>query len=329
VTLYEHVGERGMTTAAALPRHKEFSMSKNNNGVRRPASIGRQNLWGWVFTGPFAVVFLVFLVVPLIYAFYMSLFTYTQVFGEHFSGLANYARVLTDTTFRNGLLLVMLYTVVMVPIQLGLALFLALLLDSFKKKFASVSRVIIFLPYAIPAVIGALMWGFMYSKMMGPFTSIFQLFGLKPPDFLSTNGIFGSLVNVVTWQWTGYYMVILYSALQSIPSELYESARIDGASEFKIATHIKIPMVAGSLIMCTIFSLIGTLQFFTEPTILRNQAPSVIPAEYTPNMYAQALAFGYNQTNYSATVSFALGLIVVVFSVIFMRLTRRSNGLEN
>jgi multiple sugar transport system permease protein len=293
----------------------------------RGSRVGRQNLWGWIFTGPFAVVFVIFLVVPLVYAFYMSLFTYTQVSGEHFSGLANYARIMTDSVFWQGLLRVVLYTVVMVPIQLGLALILALLLDSFKKRFASVSRVVIFLPYAIPAVIGALMWGFMYSKMMGPFTSIFELFGLSAPDFLSSNGIFGALVNVVTWQWTGYYMVILYSALQSIPTELYESARIDGASEFKIATRIKMPMVSGSLIMCTIFSLIGTLQFFTEPTILRNQAPTVIPSEYTPNMYAQALAFGYNQTNYSATVSFALGLIVVVFSVVFMRLTRRSNGL--
>ncbi|GAA6123606.1 sugar ABC transporter permease [Bifidobacterium psychraerophilum] len=288
---------------------------------------GKENLWGWIFTAPFAVVFVVFLVIPLVYAFYMSLFTYTQISGERFSGIANYVRVLTDEAFGKGLLLVVLYTIVMVPIQLGLALGLALLLDSFKKKFASVSRVVIFLPYAIPAVIGALMWGFMYSKLMGPFTTIFSLFGVQAPDFLSSNGIFGSLVNVVTWQWTGYYMIILYSALQSIPTELYESARIDGASELKIATRIKIPLVTGSLIMCTIFSLIGTLQFFTEPTILRNQAPTVIPSEYTPNMYAQALAFGYNQTNYSATVSFSLGLIVVIFSIIFMRLTRRSNGL--
>ena len=302
-------------------------MIRTQRGTGRYSRAGRENLWGWIFTGPFAVVFLIFLVVPLGYAFYMSLFTYTQVFGEHFSGLSNYARILTDATFRDGLLLVILYTVVMVPIQLGLALILALLLDSFKKKFASISRVVIFLPYAIPAVIGALMWGFMYSKMMGPFTSIFELFGLSAPDILSSHGIFGALVNVVTWQWTGYYMVILYSALQSIPSELYESARIDGANEFKIAAHIKIPMVSGSLIMCTIFSLIGTLQFFTEPTILRNQAPSIIPSEYTPNMYAQALAFGYNQTNYSATVSFALGLIVVIFSVAFMKLTHRSSGL--
>lgn len=289
----------------------------------------RRAMWGWFFTAPFGVIFLLFLVIPLAYAFYVSLFTYTQVKGESFSGFANYQRVFTDSIFLVGMGRVILYTVVMVPIQLGLALIFALLLDSFKNKFASVSRLVIFLPYAIPGVIGALMWGFMYSKNMGPFTTIFGLFGMQTPGFLTANGIFGSLVNVVTWQWTGYYMVILYSALQSIPHELYESARIDGASELKIATRIKVPMVSGSLVMVTIFSLIGTLQFYTEPTILRNQAPTVIPPEYTPNMYAQALAFNYNQTNYSATVSFALGLVVVIFSVLFMRLTRHQSGLED
>lgn len=287
----------------------------------------REGLWGWFFTAPFGIVFIIFLVIPLVYAFYLSLFSYSQVFGERFVGLANYARVFTDPIFLTGMGRVVMYTVVMVPIQLGLALVFALLLDTLKNRFGSTSRLVIFLPYAIPGVIGALMWGFMYSKNMGPFTSIFALFGMQAPDFLSTSGIFGALVNVVTWQWTGYYMVILYSALQSIPPELYESARIDGASEFRIATQIKTPMISGSLVMVTIFSLIGTLQFYTEPTILRNQAPTVIPPEYTPNMYAQALAFSYNDTNYSATVSFALGLIVVIFSVIFMRATRNQSGL--
>ena len=86
-------------------------------------------------------------------------------------------------------------------------------------------------------------------------------------------------------------------------------------------------MISSSLVMVTIFSLIGTLQFYTEPMVLRNNANSAIPPEYTPNMYAQALAFNYNQINYSATISFALGLLVVIFSVIFMRVTRKQSGL--
>ena len=299
-------------------------MKNNNTQVK---SLSRQGLWGWIFTAPFLIIFVLFLVIPLVYAFIVSLFTYTQVHGEHFSGLANYQRVFTDKIFLTGLGRVIIYTIVMVPIQLGLALIFALLMDSLKNRFASVSRLVIFLPYAVPGVIGALMWGFMYSKNMGPFTTIFELFGLPAPEILSSQGIFGALVNVVTWQWTGYYMVILYSALQSISPSLYESARIDGANEFKIATRIKVPMVSGSLVMVTIFSLIGTLQFYTEPNVLRNQAPTIIQPEYTPNMYAQALAFNYNQTNYSATVSVALGFIVVIFSMIFMRLTRKQSGL--
>ncbi|OFQ98076.1 ABC transporter permease [Alloscardovia sp. HMSC034E08] len=298
---------------------------KNTN--TQVKSLSRQGLWGWIFTAPFLIIFVLFLVIPLVYAFIVSLFTYTQVHGEHFSGLANYQRVFTDKIFLTGLGRVIIYTIVMVPVQLGLALIFALLMDSLKNRFASVSRLVIFLPYAVPGVIGALMWGFMYSKNMGPFTTIFELFGLPAPEILSSQGIFGALVNVVTWQWTGYYMVILYSALQSISPSLYESARIDGANEFKIATRIKVPMVSGSLVMVTIFSLIGTLQFYTEPNVLRNQAPTIIQPEYTPNMYAQALAFNYNQTNYSATVSFALGFIVVIFSMIFMRLTRKQSGL--
>ncbi|KFF30752.1 carbohydrate ABC transporter permease [Bifidobacterium bombi] len=289
----------------------------------------KENRWGWFFTAPFGVFFILFLVVPLVYAFYVSLFTYTQVRGSVFTGLVNYKRAFTDPIFLSGMGRVVLYTVVMVPIQLGLALILALVLDSIKTKFGSVSRVLYFLPYAIPVVIGALMWGFLYSKDMGPFTAFFHLFGLQAPDFLSKKSIFGSLVNMVTWQWTGYYMVILYSALQSIPSELYESARIDGASEMEIALKIKTPMISSSLVMVTIFSLIGTLQFYTEPMVLRNNANSAIVPEYTPNMYAQALAFNYNQINYSATISFALGLLVVIFSVFFMKATKKQSGLED
>ena len=287
----------------------------------------RTNLWGWFFTLPFGLVFVVFLVVPLIYAFYVSLFTYTQVQGSVFTGFSNYVRAFTDPIFLTGMGRVVLYTVVMVPVQIGLALVFALIIDALRSRYAAVSRLAIFLPYAIPGVIGALMWGFMYSKDMGPFTTFFDLLHMETPQFLSPNGIFGSLVNVVTWQWTGYYMVIIYAALQSIPHELYESARIDGASEMQIALKIKTPMVSSSLVMVTTFSLIGTLQFYTEPTVLRNNAQTVIPPEYTPNMYAQALAFNYNQMNYSATVSFALGLIVVLFSILFMRLTRKQSGL--
>lgn len=302
--------------------------AKQTKTKPRPGGAQRRaNRWGWFFTAPFGIVFVLFLIVPMVYAFYVSLFSYTQVRGSVFTGLANYARAFQDPIFLKGMGRVLLYTVVMVPIQIGLALIFALIIDALRNKFAAGSRLMIFLPYAVPGVIGALMWGFLYSKDMGPFASVFDLFGLPTPTFLSPDHLFGALVNVVTWQWTGYYMVIIYSALQSISPDLYESARIDGASEVQIALKIKTPMVSSSIVMATIFSLIGTLQFYTEPMVLRNNAQSVIAPEYTPNMYAYTLAFNYNQMNYSATVSFALGLIVVILSIIFMRATRKQSGL--
>src|SRR5690606_20762099 len=111
------------------------------------------------------------------------------------------------------------------PLQMARPLAIALILDVLVTRFARFARLMIFMPYAIPTVIGALMWGFLYSKNFGPLGEFFGLFGATAPDFLSTNLIFWGLVNVVTWQWAGYYMIILFAALQGIDPTLYEAAR--------------------------------------------------------------------------------------------------------
>ncbi len=217
----------------------------------------------------------------------------------------------------------------MVPIQLGVALLAALVLDTLTTRLSRFSRLMIFVPYAVPAMIGALMWGFLYSPRFGPATDLFGLVGATAPDFLAPGTVFGSLVNIVTWQWSGYYMIILYAALRGIDPSLYEAARIDGASGRQIALRIKVPMISAALVMVVVFSLIGTLQFFTEPSILRNVAAGSIPVHYTPNMYAHGLAFSYQQFNYAATISFALGVIVFAFSYLFLFLTRKRSGLNS
>jgi multiple sugar transport system permease protein len=181
----------------------------------------------------------------------------------------------------------------------------------------------IFLPYAIPTVIGALMWGFLYSKNFGPIADIFAAFGAAGPDFLSHNLVFYGLLNVVTWQWAGYYMIILYAALQGIDPTLYESARIDGASQWQIISRIKIRLVAPALVLILVFALIGTLQFFNEPKILQQLAAGAIPDDFTPNMYAYQQAFTLANSNYSSTISFALGAVVFICVYVFMFATRK------
>jgi multiple sugar transport system permease protein len=284
--------------------------------------------FGWVFLAPFAIVFLVFLVLPLVYAFWMSLHTNTLATGEKFAGLTNYIAAFKDQRFLSGMARVGAFALVFVPLQIGLALIFALVLDEVKTRFSRFTRLLIFAPYAIPGVIGALMWGFLYSPSFGPLVSFFDFLSMQAPDLLSRDSIFWSLTNIVTWQWTGYYMIIIYASLQSIDTSIYEAARIDGASKLQTALQIKVPIIASSLVLTIVFALIGTLQFFTEPQVLAPLAGNAIDAAYTPNLYAYNLAFSYQQFNYASAISFALGLMVFLASIIFLIATRKKSGLR-
>ncbi|MCL3863067.1 carbohydrate ABC transporter permease [Actinotalea sp. K2] len=297
--------------------------------ARHPRSMdSHRQRWGYLFIGPFALIFVTFLIAPLVYAFWMSLHTKTLATGERFSGLENYAKAFTDPIFLSGLRRVGAFVLVMVPIQITIALIAALVLDTLATRLAKMSRLMIFIPYAIPGMIGALMWGFLYSPRFGPASDIFGLFGATAPNFLSQSLIFGSLVNIVTWQWSGYYMIIIFAALRGIDTSIYEAARIDGANGLQVALRIKVPMISSAMVMVVIFSLIGTLQFFTEPQVLRGVAQGAIPVAYTPNMYAFSLAFAYSQFNYASTIAFALGVVVFIGSYIFLFLTRKQSGLK-
>jgi multiple sugar transport system permease protein len=314
------------STAVAAPG---TARTTANRPPRRGASVDRRRQrWGWLFVTPFLVVFALFLIFPLFYAFGMSLFTSTLATGTQFTGAGNYVKAFTDPLFLEGLLRVLGFAVIMIPTQLVVALVAALVLDSLTSWLSKLSRLFIFAPYAIPVVIGALMWSFLYSPRFGPGSSIFSLFGLDAPNFLASDTIFGALVNIVTWQWSGYYMVVIYAALRSIDPSIYEAARIDGANGWQTATRIKVPMISSSMVMVITFALIGTLQFFTEPVVLRNIAQGAIDAAYTPNMYAFSLAFSYSQFNYASAIAFSLGILVFGGSFIFLFLTRKQSGLK-
>jgi len=315
-----------MANAAAVRAEKSARTGGGRAGDAGSKRSSRQRKHlpaGSLFIAPFGVVFLIFLIAPLAYAFYLSLFTKGLATGTEFKGIANYVRAFTDPSFLKGIWFVIRFSLVLIPVQMAVSLAAALVLDSMTSRFARFSRLMIFLPYAIPAVIGALMWGFLYSPSFGPLQQLFGLIGQKAPFLLSPDNIFGGLMNVVTWQWAGYYMIIIYAALQGIDPTLYEAARMDGASARQLAFRIKIPMVSSALVLILVFALIGTLQFFTEPQILGPVANGTITPDFTPNIYAFNLAFAYAQFNYASAISFALGIVVFIGVYVFLFLTRR------
>jgi multiple sugar transport system permease protein len=205
-----------------------------------------------------------------------------------------------------------------IPLIMGLALISALLLDAGTSLLAKFFRVGIFLPYAVPSVIAALMWGYLYGPTFGPITQIAQAAGLTAPNLFAPENIIGSLVNVAVWQFVGYDTIILYAGLRSISPELYEAAALDGAGALRIAWYIKLPALVPTFIITILFSLIATLQYFSEPRIFRDFAPGTITSSFTPNLYAFNLAFVNQQYSYSSTIAFTLGAVVVVASSGFM-----------
>ncbi|MEH1125217.1 carbohydrate ABC transporter permease [Micromonospora sp. CPCC 206061] len=288
------------TVTAAVPRRRRA-------GSRRAAA-------GYLFVAPFLVVFVAMLVVPLAYAGYLSLFREQLIGGTTFAGLDNYTRALSDDRLLGGVARVGAFFAIQVPVMLGLALFFALALDSGVLWLSRLLRLGIFVPYAVPSVVAALMWGYLYGPDFGPIAQLFEKVGWNAPNLLGSDLMLGSLANVVTWEFTGYNMIILYAALRSVPTELYEAAAVDGAGAWRIAWSIKIPALRPALLLTLIFSVIGSFQLFNEPQLLQRLAPNVIDSAYTPNLYAYSLAFTSQDVNYAAAVSFLLGVVIVAVS---------------
>ncbi|MDU3706743.1 MAG: sugar ABC transporter permease, partial [Veillonella sp.] len=266
---------------------------------------------GWKFMWPFAVVFVFVFIVPIVYAVYISFFQKKMIGGNVFVGVANYVRLFGDAQFWSSVGRVALFTVVQVPIMLFLAAAMALCLDSMKLHGTKFFRIGTFLPYAVPAVVSTMIWGFVYGAKYGLVGSLNDVLGTHI-DVLDPSVLLAAIGNINTWEFTGYNMLIFYSSLSTIPHSLYEAASIDGASEWGIVKSIKLPELKGSLAITVIFSIIGSFQLFNEPSILQNMVPgNAITTYYTPNMYAYNLSFTGNQSNYAAALAIVMAVITM------------------
>ncbi len=274
----------------------------------------KEALAGWGFIGPFVAVFALVFLAPICYAAYLSLFKDRLIGGTTFVGLDNYGEALGDPRFWDGLTRVGMFLLVQVPIMLGVALLAALAIDSGRLYGKSFFRVAIFLPYAVPAVVASLIWGFMYGTQFGLVGNINDAFGITLPDPLSPSLVLASIGNIVTWEFVGYNMLIFYSALKVVPRSLYEAAAIDGAGEWRVVASVKIPAIRGALVIATIFSIIGSFQLFNEPSILQKLAPNAITSDFTPNVYTYSLSFSGQQHNYAATVAIVMGVITAIIA---------------
>jgi multiple sugar transport system permease protein len=275
------------------------------------------------FLLPFGVLFLAFFVAPIGYAIYQSLFITRRNglgFGPArtvFDGLANYSAALHDPAFTSSLVRVLVFMAVETPVMIIFSLLLALALDSASARFPGAFRTMFFAPYGVPGVVASLLWGFLYVPGISPVVQLFSDAGLHP-DFLGSGTVLWSIANILTWEFAGYNMLVLVAALKAVPQDLYDAARIDGAGALRIAWRIKIPLISGSLVLVTVFTIIGTLQLFSEPLVLRPLTGN-ISASYTPNLAAYTQAFTDANYPVAAAESVILALAALILSFAFLK----------
>jgi multiple sugar transport system permease protein len=289
----------------------------------------RSQRWkGAAFTVPFQLGFVFLYLIPIGYAVYESLFVEHQSglglggSTQRFSGLDNYQQGLTDPAFMNSVLRVVLFACVQIPVMLLVSLLLALFLDALSSKVAGRFRILLLVPYMIPGVVAAIVWINLYSPDVGPLTPLGKVFGLSW-NFFAPSMVWPSIGNLLTWHGIGYNMVIIYSALQGVPRDLFEAARLDGASEFRVALNIKIPYVRGALVLTGMLSVIQMLQIFNEPALFRNVTPQTVNDNFTPIMIIYNQAFNAGNYHYAAALSVLLALILGLASFLFYRLTAK------
>lgn len=280
----------------------------------------------YVFLIPATVLFLLFFALPIGYAVYLSA-RRTEVSGlglgrgareEVWAGFANYREALSDSELLHGALRILGYGAIVVPVMLGLALLFALLLDTERLRLRGFTRLAIFLPYAIPGVVAALMWGFLYLPDVSPFYFVLDKAGLPAPDLLDGGPLYAALANIAVWGGTGFNMIVIYTSLRAIPGEVFEAARLDGCSQLQIALRIKIPMVAPSLVLTFFFSIIATLQVFNEPTTLKPLTNS-LSTTWSPLMKVYQDAFVNNDIYAAAAQAVIVAAVTLALSFGFLR----------
>ena len=325
-----------MTTTSRTPRASRTvrsgrpgqGPSARATGSNRTGAAARAP---WLLLAPFLALFILTFILPIFVAVLSSFTKVTRsgLFGERgvtseFAGFSNYALALGDGSFLASIGRMLLFGVVQVPVMIALCTALALMLESASAKWPGFFRAAYFLPYGVPGVIATILWSFLYVPGLSPLFDVAALVGLTP-DFLGPDTVLWSIANIVTWSYTGYNMLIIVAQLKAIPGELYEAAKVDGASTWRVARSIQLPLIKPALVLTTVFSIIGTLQLFAEAQVLKTVAPA-IDSQYTPNLSAYTTAFAYNDYNVAAAQAVLIAVAAFVLSFAFLKFTNRKSS---
>ncbi|WP_020575097.1 carbohydrate ABC transporter permease [Actinopolymorpha alba] len=307
-----------MTTQSSAPSRR----SRLRLGpIERP--IGQRWVTPYLFLIPGMLLFAVFVVWPASSAVQLAFYKYDIIDPPEFIGLANFERLLSSSefweTFRNSLV----YLVGMIPFTVVLPLLLAILVNR-KMRAIHFFRTIYFLPVVTSMVAIAVAWNFVYDDL-GVINGVLRTIGLidEPIHFLTNHDTAqGALIFVEGWKGTGTYMMIFLAGLQSIPSDLYEAATVDGAGAWGRLRHVTLPLIRPFMAVALTLEMMGAMQIFTSVYMLTDGGPGNRTASLGYFIYQQA--FEGHRMGYASAAALVMALFLVVLSTFNYRLGKKA-----
>ncbi|MGQ9856290.1 MAG: carbohydrate ABC transporter permease [Fervidobacterium sp.] len=278
-------------------------------------------LKGLMFIMPWLLGFLIFNLYPIIASFYYSLTEYFITTKPKFVGFSNYKSMFSDPLFWKSLTNTLLYVVGLVPLGLVVALGIALLLNIKQLKGVSVFRATIYLPSIVPAFAFSAVVTLFFHPYIGFVNTILSWFGIEGPLWLSSETWVKPTI-IIAAQWgVGGAMLIFSAALKDIPSELYEAARIDGASKFTMFTKITLPLITPTIFYYLVTSTIGNMQIFDLPMLLTGGGPA--NASMSLGMYIYNQAFKYTNMGYASALSWILFGFIIMLTLLYFGFSKK------
>jgi multiple sugar transport system permease protein len=285
----------------------------------------RNALWGLVFVGPWIVGFLLFTIGPLIASFVLSFTDFNLVRPEavQFVGVDNYARLSGDPLVLQGLLVTAKFALIAVPATMVASLGIAVLVNSPRLFGRSIFRSLFYMPIQIPLVASTLVWISFLNTETGWLNKLLEMIGITGPDWINNaTWVYPALTLIGLWG-IGNFMLTNIAGLQSVPSELYEAARIDGAGPWHMFRRITIPLMSPILLYNLVISLITTFQYFTQAYVLTNGRGDPNNATLFINLDLFREAFVNNHMGYASAIGWLLFVIVLVLTLVLFGISRR------
>jgi len=285
---------------------------------------------GWALAAPALVVIAVFFAVPVAAGLALSLtdfdlYALADISTLRFIGLQNYARLLQTPLFWQALGNTFYFVVVGVPVSIGLSLAAALLLNARVAKWQPFFRTALFAPVVTTVVAVAVIWRYLLHTRYGLINQGFVSIGISPIDWLGDpHWAMPAIILFSAWKNFGYNMIILLAALQAVPRELYESARVDGAGPFRQFVDLTFPMLTPTLVMVGIMTISGYFQLFAEPYVMTQGGPLRSTVSVLYFMYEEGFRW-WNLGNASA-VAFLLFVVIFAVSWVLLRFDRDPTG---